>query len=129
MTAEAGGRRSIGWGVYVYIFMIIDLTLGVRIGQCIYIPAVLSDVIGHLVKVYLVRLSILLVCVSVHHTCSACREVKPLHPPELKIQLVVTCHAGARNQTGWIPWKSSQRSKLCAISPALELRKGRLTVL
>lgn len=129
MTVEAGGLRSSRWGVYVCIFMIMDLTLGVRIGQCIYIPAVLSDVIGHLVKVYLMCLSILLVCVSVHHTCSACREVKPLDPPELKIQLVVTRHAGARNQTGWIPWNSSQCSKLCAISPALELRKVKLTVL
>lgn len=67
MTVEAGGRRSSRWGAYVCIFMITDLTLGVRIGQCTYISAVLSDVIGHLVKLYLMCLSVLLVCFCASH--------------------------------------------------------------
>lgn len=129
VTVEAGGHRSSRWGGCACIFMIMDLTLGVSIGQCIYIPAVLSDAIGHLVRVYFMCVSILLVCVSVHHMCSTCREVKPLDPLELKIRLVVTCHAGPRNPTGQIPWKSNQCSKLCGISPASELRKVKLTVL
>lgn len=116
-----------GWVcVYFYDY---GLNFGCQYSQCIYIPAVLSDAIGHLVRVYFMCVSILLVCVSVHHMCSTCREVKPLDPLELEIQLVVTRHAGARNPTGRIPWKSSQCSKPCATSPASELRKVKLTVL
>lgn len=58
---------------------------------------------------------------SVHHVCSACRELKPLAPLELKILMVMTCHVGASSQTGSPGNAASALNR--AISPALELKQ------
>lgn len=44
---------------------------------------------------------ILSACMSVHHVCSACGELKPLDALELKMQMAVTCRAGSRDHTGY----------------------------
>ena len=50
-------------------------------------------------------------CVSLCHTCVRCAggQEKTLDSLELELQLVVSCHVGARNQTQ-VLWKSSRCS-------------------
>lgn len=52
-------------------------------------------------------MDVLFTCISVYHLCTnVCRgQKRALRTLELEIQIIVSHHRGAENQT-WVPWKS-----------------------